>query len=134
MGVVPVAMMGSALVPASTQGRPVFVIPIRKDTPVRHTAWVIYALITVNFVAFAATAILSSADEAARRFGFIPATHDPTTAFTSMFLHADILHILGNMFFLWLFGEAVEEALGHVLTAISYIACGIVAIRVYYLI
>jgi membrane associated rhomboid family serine protease len=51
-----------------------------------------------------------------------------------MFLHADLLHILGNMFFLWLFGEGVEEALGHTLTAISYIACGVLATSLHYLV
>jgi membrane associated rhomboid family serine protease len=111
----------------------VFIIPIRKDGPVRHTSWVIYALIVANITVFAATSILSSGEGIALRYGFIPARHELTTVFTSMFLHGDILHILGNMFFLWMFGESVEEAVGHILTAIGYLACGILATALFYL-
>jgi membrane associated rhomboid family serine protease len=108
-----------------------FILPIRKDAPVRHTSWVVYALIIANFSVFAATSIFSSGEGIARRYGFIPAEPDPTAVFTSMFLHGDILHLLGNMFFLWMFGESVEEAVGHIATAIGYLACGIVAIAVF---
>lgn len=110
-----------------------FILPVRRDSPVRHTSWVIYALIIANFAAFAATSILSSGEGVGRRYGFIPARHELATVFTSMFLHADIRHILGNMFFLWMFGESVEEAVGHVATAVCYLACGIAATAFFYL-
>lgn len=47
-----------------------------------------------------------------RNFGFVPG--DPTweTLFTSMFLHGSVWHLLGNMFFLWMFGDNVEDVLG----------------------
>lgn len=47
------------------------------------------------------------------------------TVFTSMFMHGSIAHIFGNMLFLWIFGDNVEGALGHVRFAIFYILCGI---------
>ena len=111
-----------------------FILPIRKNSPVRHDSWVIYALIIANFSVFVATSILSSGEGVARRYGFIPAQHDLITVLTSMFLHADMLHILGNMFFLWMFGESIEEAVGHVVMAVCYVACGIVAIAFFYVI
>jgi membrane associated rhomboid family serine protease len=47
------------------------------------------------------------------------------TVFTSMFMHGGIMHLFGNMLFLWIFGDNVEGALGHVKFAIFYILCGI---------
>ena len=49
------------------------------------------------------------------------------TLFTSMFMHGGIAHIGGNMLFLWIFGDNVEDAFGHVLYLIFYLVCGIVA-------
>lgn len=46
---------------------------------------------------------------------------------TSMFLHADIWHLLGNMLFLWVFGDNIEDAMGHLRFAIFYVLCGILA-------
>jgi membrane associated rhomboid family serine protease len=56
-------------------------------------------------------------------------TIEPTwlTIFTSMFLHANILHIAGNMLFLWIFGNNVEDALGKLRYLIFYLGCGFVA-------
>lgn len=49
------------------------------------------------------------------------------TLLTSMFLHADIFHIGGNMLFLYIFGDNVEDALGHVRFLLFYLACGLIA-------
>jgi membrane associated rhomboid family serine protease len=47
------------------------------------------------------------------------------TAITSMFLHGGVMHIVGNMLFLWIFGDNVEDAMGHVPFAVFYIASGL---------
>jgi len=47
------------------------------------------------------------------------------TMFTSMFMHGGIMHLFGNMLFLWIFGDNVEGALGHVKYAVFYVLCGI---------
>ena len=47
------------------------------------------------------------------------------TAFTSMFLHGSWFHLLGNMWFLWLFGNNVEDSMGHVRFALFYLICGL---------
>jgi len=49
------------------------------------------------------------------------------TLLTSMFMHGDIAHLLGNMLFLWIFGDNVEDDLGHVRYLIFYLVCGILA-------
>ena len=49
------------------------------------------------------------------------------TLFTSMFLHGGLLHVLGNMLYLWIFGDNVEDAMGHTRFLIFYLACGVAA-------
>jgi membrane associated rhomboid family serine protease len=49
------------------------------------------------------------------------------TIFTSMFFHAGWLHLIGNMLYLWIFGDNVEDAMGHVRFALFYLLCGLVA-------
>src|SRR5919202_1873742 len=50
-----------------------------------------------------------------------------TTLFTSMFMHGGIAHIAGNMLFLWIFGDNVEDRLGHIRYLIFYLVCGLIA-------
>ncbi len=51
----------------------------------------------------------------------------PLTIFTSMFLHGGLLHVLGNMLYLWIFGNNVEDNLGHIKFIVFYLLCGIAA-------
>jgi membrane associated rhomboid family serine protease len=55
----------------------------------------------------------------------LPASFSLADAITSLFLHADIVHIGGNMVFLWIFGDNVEDRLGHVRYLAFYLLCGI---------
>ena len=57
-------------------------------------------------------------------YGLIPARFAPADVVTSLFLHADILHFASNMVFLWIFGDNVEDRLGHVGYLMFYLACG----------
>jgi membrane associated rhomboid family serine protease len=121
------------------------VIPLRDRNPTRRTPVVTFALIGACIAAFAIELSISgSGGDAAlenffRRWGAMPA--DITAAiqagdvtsqaivgiFTSMFLHAGILHILGNLLFLWIFGNNVEDRLGPVVFLAFYIAGGVAA-------
>ena len=49
------------------------------------------------------------------------------TLLTGIFMHGSVMHLLGNMWFLWLFGDNVEDRMGHLRFALFYLACGIVA-------
>ena len=51
----------------------------------------------------------------------------PVTVLTAMFMHAGWLHLLGNMLFLWVFGDNIEDRLGHLRYLFFYLACGVVA-------
>ncbi len=95
---------------------------------------IVYMLIGINVGVF----LLESSDPWAYeltilRYGFVPRlfTINPLDGFfrmlTSMFLHADIMHLLGNMFFLYVFGDNVEDRMGHGKFLLFYIVFGIVA-------
>ena len=60
-------------------------------------------------------------------YGFRPAAPDLTALFTSMFLHGGLMHLAGNMLFLWIYGDNVEHRLGPVKFLIAYLATGVVA-------
>ncbi len=62
--------------------------------------------------------------------GHIAAGHDLVTLFTALFMHGSLLHILGNMVFLWAFGPEIEDAMGHLRYAIFYISGGILSMAV----
>ena len=130
-------------------------LPVKDINPLRSIRfqWVTVALIALNVVAF-----LLETTEAGPRFvanlAIVPADllrtgifggagHGPVDGFpiperytllTYMFLHADIWHLLSNMLFLWVFGDNVEDALGHLRFAVFYIACGVGAALVHALI
>jgi membrane associated rhomboid family serine protease len=110
-----------------------FVIPIKRDFPIRHKAWVVYCLILANSLIFLATWSPHGLKEVVHRFGFTPMNHEPWTVVTAMFLHGGWFHILGNMLFLWMFGESVEDAIGHALTLICYLVCGVFGTLLHYL-
>ena len=102
-------------------------LPLRDHLPTRIPPRVNYALIAANVVVFALE--LSGAD--VTPWALVPArlTSEPSAAwptlFTHMFLHGGIEHIAGNMLFLWIFGDNVEDMLGHVRYAIFYLLCGV---------
>ncbi len=61
------------------------------------------------------------------QYGFRPADPSVLTLFTSMFLHGNLLHLGGNMLFLWIFGDNVEYRLGSIRFLIAYLSCGVLA-------
>ncbi|HEY4015380.1 MAG TPA: rhomboid family intramembrane serine protease [Polyangiaceae bacterium] len=111
--------------------------PIRDHLPTRSFAFVNYGIIAANVVVFLyqLSAMASGvSDEAfARQWYLIPRqlTHDPIgaapTIFSSMFMHGSITHIGGNMLFLWIFGDNVEDAMGHGRYVVFYLLGGLCA-------
>ena len=106
--------------------------PYKDDNPRILVPYVTYVIISINVLIFVFQLnmgmVSSSAErEFIYRFGFIPANFSIITVFTSMFLHGGISHIMGNMWFLWVFGDNVEGVLGHVKFAVFYIMCGLAA-------
>ena len=106
--------------------------PYKDDNPRILVPYVTYAIISINVLIFVFQLNMGMVSSAAERefiyrFGFIPANFSIITVFTSMFLHGGISHIMGNMWFLWVFGDNVEGVLGHVKFTVFYIICGLAA-------
>jgi membrane associated rhomboid family serine protease len=105
------------------------VIPIGDEPNEPGTPIVNWLLIAANVLVFA-WARLSAHDDRAyqalvERYGTVPVAPTVTTAFTSMFMHAGLLHLAGNMLYLWIFGDNVEARLGHVGYLLAYLATGL---------
>jgi membrane associated rhomboid family serine protease len=105
------------------------VIPIRDVIPSRTAPVVTVGLIVVNTLAFLFEQRLSpnEFEPFLRTWGLVPADVHVLTVFTSMFLHAGWLHYLGNMLYLWIFGDNVEDRMGHGRYLVFYLLCGSVA-------
>ena len=107
--------------------------PIRDHNPSGRTPYVVYALIAANILAF--VSYVGILDEPRAIMGFyldwaiIPARVSDGSGFetliTSIFLHGGYMHLAGNMLFLWIFGDNLEDEMGHVKFALFYLACGI---------
>lgn len=112
-------------------------IPLRDDNPTRTVAFVTILLIGVNVVAFFYELSLpnrQSLEAFFADFALTPAavTHATApavyqTVLTSMFLHGGWLHLIGNMLYLWIFGNNVEDSLGHFKFIGFYLLCGVAA-------
>lgn len=104
-------------------------IPLRDVIPSRTRPGVTIGLIAVNVLVFLFQAMLP--EEAAQRFlstfAVVPAHFSLVDVFTSLFVHAGIAHLAGNLLFLWIFGDNVEDRLGHGRFAVFYVVCGYVA-------
>ena len=107
-------------------------LPIGDDnTGRRITPVVTYVLIALNVVFFLVE--MNGGEAFIQRWAFVPRRFlaDPAgdfaTLFTAMFMHAGWLHLLGNMLYLWIFGDNVEDRFGHAKFVIFYLVCGIAA-------
>lgn len=117
-------------------------IPISDDNPTVLAPYVTVTLIVLCVLAFLWELSLGDgADRALTVLGFTPGAFSQpdsaqtavlgipvwATIFTSLFLHAGYLHIAGNMLYLWIFGNNIEDAMGHVRFVLFYLVCGVVA-------
>lgn len=107
-------------------------MPLGDDNSGRRiTPIVTYVLIAINVLVFFLE--LTNGEEFIQRWAFVPTRFiadpvgDLATLFTSMFLHAGWAHLIGNMLYLWIFGDNVEDRLGHALFFVFYILCGLAA-------
>ena len=104
--------------------------PYKDDNPRVLFPFVTFGIITLNVLIFIGQFWISGNDPAIGKslvymYGFVPAEFNPLTIFTSMFMHGGFAHIIGNMWFLYIFGDNVESILGHVKYFMFYLACGI---------
>jgi len=112
-------------------------IPLRHTLPPRATPVVNRAIVATNAIVFVAQVCLGQRTETIINiFGFVPARLTNPAAYgysmlevavtlvTSLFLHGGFVHLFGNMIYLWVFGGAVEDALGHVRYFVFFVVCG----------
>ncbi|AUG53963.1 rhomboid family intramembrane serine protease [Thalassospira marina] len=121
-------------------------LPIKDNNPTTLTPWVTWGLIAVNIVVFVMTLTLGQRGiiRANIEFGAIPAVlfghvelppefaafppgFEFLTIFTAMFMHGGWMHVGGNMLYLWVFGNNVEDAMGHWRFLFFYLLCGVAA-------
>jgi membrane associated rhomboid family serine protease len=116
-------------------------LPLHDRNPIRHVSFpfVNYGLIALTILCFVLQAALPPAafNQATIDFGMIPIVvrdlypqpvpwlPDWANLVTYAFLHADWLHLLSNMLFLWVFGDNIEDAMGHVRYGLFYLACAV---------
>jgi len=107
--------------------------PIRDHNPSEKTPYVTYALIAANVLVFLSYVVLFGDERALSAFysnwALVPAAvsdgYNLHTLVTSMFLHGGLMHLGGNMLFLWIFGDNLEEDMGHVGFLLFYLASGL---------
>jgi len=116
-------------------------IPLRDTIPSRTVPFVTRLLLVANVAAFVLEVLQGDhLDAFVNAFAFVPARFfhpeqfagwttgaSVVTIFTAMFLHGGFLHLAGNMLFLWIFGDNVEDALGHGRFLLFYLVCGVTA-------
>ncbi|NNF52274.1 MAG: rhomboid family intramembrane serine protease [Gammaproteobacteria bacterium] len=118
-------------------------IPLRDDNPVANTPYITYALILSCVIVFLYQLTLDARGSQVfiYSFGVIPAVLFDyvelrggavavpafATIFTSMFLHGGVMHLLGNMLYMWIFADNVEDDLGPRRFIVFYLVCGIAA-------
>jgi membrane associated rhomboid family serine protease len=103
-------------------------IPLRDVIPSRTTPYVTIGLIVANVLVFLFELSLGRGVEAfTLYFGLTPANFSWLNVFTSMFVHGGFLHIAGNMLYLWIFGDNVEDRMGHGRFLVFYLLCGVAA-------
>jgi len=106
-------------------------IPLRDVIPSRTTPWVTIAIIAVNAAVFILGWIAHPEDtgqqEIAFQFGLIPAQFSWVSVLTSMFVHGGLVHVASNLLPLWIFGDNVEDRLGHGRYFLFYLLCGAAA-------
>src|SRR5262245_26432939 len=103
--------------------------PVSDVIPSRTTPYVTIGIITLNALAFIYQLTLSDRELQVLidSYGVVPAFFSWTSLVTSMFLHSGWVHVLGNMLYLWIFGDNVEDHLGHLRYLVFYLGCGSVA-------
>ena len=104
-------------------------IPLRDTIPSRSTPVVTILIILTNVFVFLYMLSLDpyTQNHFIRQFAVVPAHLNLSALVTSMFLHGGWLHIIGNMWFLWVYGDNVEDTLGHGKYLVFYLLCGLAA-------
>jgi len=108
-----------------------FLWPIRDEFGVKRFPYVNFTIIFINIFVFILFGFRSSYQDIVNTFGFIPDRFSILTIFTSMFLHGGLMHLAGNMWYLYLMGDNIEDRWGHVQYLLFYLFSGVIATLFY---
>ena len=102
-------------------------IPLRDVIPSRSTPYITVTLIALNALAWFYELALPNdvLPVFLQAYGVVPAAFSLPTLISSMFLHGSWLHVIGNMWYLWIFGDNIEDRMGHGRFIVFYLPCGI---------
>ena len=108
-------------------------IPLKDDIPSNRRPYITYIILACNIIVFIYELTLGkNLDNFFFAYGAVPSSlisgHNPLavlTLFSSMFMHANFAHIIGNMLFLWIFADNIEDRMGYFWFPIFYFFCGI---------
>src|SRR4030067_2139516 len=117
-------------------------IPFKDDNPTTIFPIVTIGLIAVNTIIFILQIFYpSDTRQIVFAYGAIPnylltfktvqPIHPALTVLTSMFMHGGLFHLAGNMLYLWIFGNNIEDRLGHLRFSVFYLFCGVVSAYAY---
>jgi len=112
--------------------------PYKDDNPSSTFPFVTIGIILANIIVFIMQLGLETGGrDAVMAYGAIPSSiltfesaqpiHPALTIFTAMFMHGGFFHLFGNMLYLWIFGNNIEDSLGHVRFIFFYLLCGVIA-------
>ncbi len=112
-------------------------IPYKDDNPTNRFPFFTITIIGINIGLYIMQLFSDNLERLAQLYGAIPSAvltfessqpiHPFLTVFTSMFLHGGLFHLAGNMLYLWIFGNNIEDTLGHVRFLLFYLLAGVVA-------
>jgi membrane associated rhomboid family serine protease len=101
-----------------------FILPVEEGNPTRRFPLVNVLLIAANVWIFFRTLLGDAPHDIVLARGFVPARPEASDVLTSMFLHGGLAHLAGNMYFLYVFGDNVEDRLGKARYLLFYLLCG----------
>lgn len=110
-------------------------IPLRDTQPSYTFPFITIAIIVLNVAAFLYEFSLDpyELNDFIARYGVIPSRFQWMDVLTSIFLHGGWMHLIGNMWFLWIYGDNIEDILGHSQFLLFYLVCGVAATVVHIL-
>lgn len=108
-----------------------FFFPLRDEFRVKKFPVVVLSLIILNVLIFLFNAANPEYGKVVLKYGFIPSDFSVTTLFTSMFLHGSIMHLGFNMWYLWLFGNNIEDRWGRMPFLFFYLSAGVFSMLLY---
>ncbi|GAI14337.1 unnamed protein product [marine sediment metagenome] len=103
------------------------ILPIGDINPRKTVPYVNYTIIGLNIIIFFLFSFRSDYQQLVLNYGLVPARLEITDFIASMFLHGSVWHLLGNMLYLWICGDNVEDRLGHFGYIVLYVGAGIAA-------